>query len=153
SWTPTSIISAPLALLQQTPKVALDSMGNAIVIYTGLSGKKQVLKAATLPSSTAIWMRTFDASPVADQIIPQAVALDLQGVATAVFQSVKGNTYTLKGATLKQNSALWKPTNDLSTASSQPMRADLSMNGSGSGVAVSDRPSGGISNVFANIHL
>lgn len=149
SWVYTTDVSAALPLSQQTPQVAIDSKGNAIVGYIGLNGNKQVLKAALLPQSTAIWVRTNDASAAADRIIPEAVHLNADGSATAVYQSLQKDVYTLKGSIKTKNSQAWTSTNDLSKQGVNPIFASTSFNISGTGISVFNRTT----NIEGSVHF
>lgn len=114
--------------------LSFDPAGNAVMVWEGRIGFKNVIQAATLRYGSHTWVRTADASPTNTQSNFPKVGTDKKGNAIVVWS--EGVTlHHIAAAKLPFGSKTWISTSDptLSIASSFP---DLAVDPDGNAVAV-----------------
>lgn len=128
--------------------LALDSAGNAILVWEGRSGFKNIIQAATLRCGSHSWVRTADVSPSNTQSNSPRVATDKGGNAVVVWS--EGVTLDhIAAAKLPSGSTTWIGTSNPSSSvpSSFP---DVAVDPAGNAVAVWVTFAGSHTNVEAS---
>lgn len=116
SWTaPVSITIASPSNAQVNPKIAVDSAGNAVAVWTEFDGTNFMLQGATLPFGKS-WSRAETISnPTSGSFIP-SIAIDFAGNAIAVWSQFDGKNTMIQYARLAFGKT-WTSPMDLSYAS------------------------------------
>jgi hypothetical protein len=80
------------------PKVALDSRGDALLVWTRVTDGKSRVRAARLPAGSTVWSAPQTLSrPGADALTPRA-ALDGNGDGAVVWTRFDGKSFIVQGA-------------------------------------------------------
>lgn len=114
--------------------LAFDDAGNAIIVWVGRIGFKNVIQAATLRCGSHTWVRTADASPSNMQSNSPKVGMDKKGNAIVVWS--EGVTlHHIAAAKLPAGSTSWIRTSD-PTADVPSGFPDVAVDSAGNAVAV-----------------
>ena len=130
------------------PQLAVDSAGNAIVVWAHWDGANSIVQAAAHPAG-GVWQAPENVSAVGhDSWFPQ-VARDQAENAVAVWQSADGTTNSIVQAAVRPASGVWQAPEDLSAAGEYAGDAHVALDAAGNAVAVWTRFDGENSNIQA----
>ena len=144
AWQPAQDLSA-LGQEANSPRVTLDSGGNAMAVWQRSNGTNDIVQASYRPVGGA-WQAAEDLSAPGQDASFQRVALDAAGNAVAIWRRSNGTNLIVQGSSRPVGGA-WQPGKDLSAPGQHARVPQLDMDPAGNAVAVWERASGGTGDV------
>lgn len=136
SWSaPVTISSAPGNNLQATPQIAVNPVGDAVVVWEELAGASSTVKAAMLPVGGE-WSSSINISTPTTRSgqLPQ-IAINASGRVVAVWQRYDGSRSVTEGATL-QFGGTWSSPVGISPLFTDAYMPQVAIDNAGNAVAV-----------------
>jgi hypothetical protein len=114
TWQPPADLSAPVAGEHPlSPAIAIGPAGDAVVVWQHFDGTSSIVQSASRAPGGA-WQTPVDVSAAGEDASGAQVAIDAQGVATAVWQA-GGSSAVVRSAT-RPAGGTWQPQVSLSAA-------------------------------------
>jgi hypothetical protein len=126
----------------EVPHIALDSEGNATVVWYRSNGSNWIIQASTKLSG-GLWQHTPDdlSDTGPNAVVPQ-IAVDSSGNATAVWFRFNGSNWIIQAST-KPSGGSWQHTpDDLSEAGHNASSPQVAVDAAGNAIAVWQRSNG-----------
>ncbi len=124
----------------QTPQVALDPAGDAVVVWRRSNGRHLIVQAALRPASGSFGAPVDVSAPGHDAYDPQ-VAADAAGEAVAVWRQLNGRHFIVQAALRPAGGSFGSPVN-LSAAGENASSPQVAVDAAGDAVAVWHRSNG-----------
>ncbi len=119
----------------ENPQVALDSGGDAVIVWEIFNGSNYIVESANKPAGGA-WGAPVKLSATGENGFLGGVSVDGGGDAVAVWQRWNGSKYVVQAASKPADGA-WASAVDLSTATASPfVNPEVALDGGGDAVAV-----------------
>ena len=122
------------------PQVAVDSRGDATAVWERFNGTNSIVQAALRPAGGA-WQAPIDLSVPGQDAFDAVVALDAQGVATAVWDRFNGSNHIVQAA-IRPWGGVWQAPVDLSVAGGDAGIPQVALDAHGDATAVWIRSDG-----------
>jgi hypothetical protein len=116
------------------PQIAVDSMGNATVIWPAFVGTNFLIRASTKPFN-GTWQEVPDLLSGSQQGLFPQIAVDSLGNVSAVWTSYDG-TNLFTAASTKPFGLSWQPTPDILSPANVVSPSQIAIDGSGNATAV-----------------
>jgi hypothetical protein len=111
AWDAPVALSGP-GVQAQEPRVALDALDEAIVVWSSVNGDENRIEATARPQATGTWQApvTLSSSPVREPNIGEfaQVAIDAQGDAFAAWDQSNGSDYVVDAAGRQAATGVWR---------------------------------------------
>lgn len=127
-----------MAVMEPRPDLAVDSRGDAVVVWQRMEGSEAILEAAGRPAGASSWQAPETVSEKAGAMHPAEVGIDAAGNATAVWEeNVAGELLT--GAASKPAGGKWQSPMHLSAPGGNANEPRVAVDAQGDAVAVWER--------------
>jgi hypothetical protein len=122
------------------PRVAVDSQGDATVVWQRPNGTNSIVQAALRPAG-GVWQAPVDVSVGGQDAFDPEVVLDARGVATAVWERFNGSNYIVQSA-IRPAGGDWQAPVDLSVTGQNAGIPQVALDAHGGADAVWERSNG-----------
>jgi uncharacterized protein YheU (UPF0270 family) len=138
--------SAPIDLSNaewnaETPQVAVNAAGDAVVVWSRYNGLNNIAQAASRPAG-GTWSGAVDLSVAGRDAVEPQVAIDGSGNAVAVWSRSNGSDFIVQSSTRAGGGPWSSPPTDLSTAGGPAGEPQVAIGTSGEAVVVWSRGDG-----------
>jgi hypothetical protein len=138
AWDAPVALSGP-GVQAQEPRVALNALDEAIVVWSSVNGDENRIEATARPQTTGAWQApvTLSSSPVREPNIGEfaQVAIDAQGDAFAAWDQSNGSDYVIDTAGRPAATGVWQTPEVLSPPSENAYVPSVAMFPQGDAVA------------------
>ena len=134
-WSPPVAVSMPGAG-GDSPDLAMDGSGNAVVVWTGRIGDDGVVRVSRYTAATGSWSAPIDLSAPGEPAGSGQVAMDSDGNAVVVWVRSNATDSIAQAAYYSAGTAAWGAVTDLSAPGQRATTPLVAMDGSGNAVAV-----------------
>jgi hypothetical protein len=139
SWGPAIPLSAP-GQNAEAPRVAVDSSGNAVAVWTRFNGSRKVVQSAMRPAGGP-WGPVDELSDAGQNAVTPAVAVDPAGNAAAVWSRYNG-TNDIVQAAVRAAGGAWEEAEDVSVEGRDALEPEVAIDSAGAAFAVWRRHDG-----------
>jgi hypothetical protein len=143
AWqTPTTLAEGNFNLFFNEQRVAIDSQGDAIAVWSLLTGAHEVVDASVRPGSGGSWQTPVTLAGATHDAQEPRVAVDPQGEAIATWSFYNGSYTAVQASVLTGPGGSWSTPQNLSEAGPSAFQSEVAINSQGNAIAVWDRSNG-----------
>ena len=117
------------------PQVALDAQDDAVAVWSRKSGSDTIAQAASRPASSGVWQTPANLSAAGATAAGPQVAMDAQGVATAVWSRYDGSVEVVQSSSRSASGGAWPTPVNLTVVGATGRFPQLAVNAQGDAVA------------------
>jgi PKD domain len=140
---PAAVTNGAIVIEPAGQELAIDAQGDAVVVWSWLVGKRDVVEATEGNAASSIWKASVALSPLGatEEEMPQ-VAVNAQGNAVVVWERSTGANVIIEAASGLAASGSWQPPVPLSAAGENAAGPQVALYPPGDAAAVWQRSDG-----------